>query len=71
MCLTCERYLLKLKLRSGELLRTPVGDADEINRLCDDIDALNLEYLAHRQRHCYWWLEHRRLDVWSIYAGAN
>lgn len=54
MCRTCEGYKLKLKLRRSELLCTPIMRTGRIEELCDAIDQLEIDYLVHRNRCCYW-----------------
>lgn len=71
MCITCERFVLKLKLRSGELMRTPVGDESRLTELCEEINALNAEFARHRMMHCYWWFELPKQPEASVFAGVN
>lgn len=69
-CRECDRYKIQLHLHRNELLLTPVHQVNRLKELCDAIDQLEVDYLAHRN-HCRWWQDHPKLQPVAMFAGRN
>ncbi len=70
MCKICNGYQSRLDTLRSELMNTPIGNTDKLNRLGNEIDGLEVDYLLHRNI-CHLWEDFEELQPDLIFAENN